>query len=735
MKKVRLIALILVICMFAFVFTACDEIFKLNEERDFNQIVATVKYTTTVNGQSSTQSASILKGDLQASYNSYGYVYMNYYKMTAQEACDTLLDSLVQRRALIMFAKAYLITNKIENVNTTSLPENVKVESLLTDAEINRAIELTNDDMLESLKSVITQLISDEESNNATTTPSKKPTANSDEIFKVRFDSDGGSAVSTQRVQDGLYAEKPENPTKDGYQFAGWFLNGELYDFETPVTGEITLTAKWYEYTAPRTVMPEAEEEEEEFDPQVGVTVERLPYFFSDEYLNPENSYLNFDDLDYDSEKYFEKLQDGLDELRSTLKKSYRDYNYFLTQQMETVLLEKFQRAINDTQSVSADDVQKEYESLIAQNKENFTLSGAYETSLKSSLTNTLYHSYTDANDRYGFVTNILLKFNADELKQLTDLVSAGNSTVEQIKDVRDALAKSHMVLISNPFYDPEAECENQGECKEENCDPMTCPNHSCNQTDENTEEQYNKMIEFVVTDGKAEIKYNITECATMAYMLTEWPAFTQGTKIGVVEQFANTMAQVDSYVTGGQLTVAQGIYWKQQLAKAWLYLVGDDTGATSSDSNNNGLGYLVKPESAGASGYISEFEELARDLISQGTASYGHVVGENFIDEKSTSTSPYAGIFIIFTTYVPYDTTSYAKYSTSSWETEGQLPLDYIITFNEEGGVTVNDLIEESLLSSKQTKEYNSITNEFINQKKYSVEKFDKVIQKIYED
>ena len=226
MKKVRLIALILVICMFAFVFTACDEIFKLNEERDFNQIVATVKYTTTVNGQSSTQSASILKGDLQASYNTYGYLYMNYYKMSAQEACNTLLDSLVQRRALIMFAKAYLITNKIENVNTTSLPENVKAESLLTDAEINRAIELTKDDMLESLKSVITQLISDDEVNNATTTPSKKPTANSDEIFKVRFDSDGGSAVSTQRVQDGLYAEKPESPTKDGYQFAGWFLNG-----------------------------------------------------------------------------------------------------------------------------------------------------------------------------------------------------------------------------------------------------------------------------------------------------------------------------------------------------------------------------------------------------------------------------------------------------------------------------------------------------------------------------
>ena len=69
MKKVKLLALILIVCMLAVTFTACDQIFKKNESRDFNQVVATVSYSTTVNGKNSTQSFDILKGDLKASYD------------------------------------------------------------------------------------------------------------------------------------------------------------------------------------------------------------------------------------------------------------------------------------------------------------------------------------------------------------------------------------------------------------------------------------------------------------------------------------------------------------------------------------------------------------------------------------------------------------------------------------------------------------------------------------------
>lgn len=65
--------------------------------------------------------------------------------------------------------------------------------------------------------------------------------------YDVIFDSNGGTAVDTQKnVQYGTTATKPENPTREGYRFLGWFTkDGEAFDFSTPITKSMTLTAKW----------------------------------------------------------------------------------------------------------------------------------------------------------------------------------------------------------------------------------------------------------------------------------------------------------------------------------------------------------------------------------------------------------------------------------------------------------------------------------------------------------
>ena len=65
------------------------------------------------------------------------------------------------------------------------------------------------------------------------------------ETYTVTFDTDGGSAVTAQTVEAGQKATKPADPTKDGFTFKGWTLNGSDYDFGTAVTGDITLKAKW----------------------------------------------------------------------------------------------------------------------------------------------------------------------------------------------------------------------------------------------------------------------------------------------------------------------------------------------------------------------------------------------------------------------------------------------------------------------------------------------------------
>ena len=62
----------------------------------------------------------------------------------------------------------------------------------------------------------------------------------------VIFDSDGGSAVGAQTVADGGKATKPADPTREGYTFAGWLTaSGAAYDFDAPVTEDLTLHAHW----------------------------------------------------------------------------------------------------------------------------------------------------------------------------------------------------------------------------------------------------------------------------------------------------------------------------------------------------------------------------------------------------------------------------------------------------------------------------------------------------------
>jgi len=61
----------------------------------------------------------------------------------------------------------------------------------------------------------------------------------------VSFDSDGGSSVDSQEVEEGDLATRPANPTRSHYTFAGWYLDGVPYDFSAPVTEDIELVAHW----------------------------------------------------------------------------------------------------------------------------------------------------------------------------------------------------------------------------------------------------------------------------------------------------------------------------------------------------------------------------------------------------------------------------------------------------------------------------------------------------------
>ncbi|MCM1368472.1 MAG: InlB B-repeat-containing protein [Roseburia sp.] len=64
----------------------------------------------------------------------------------------------------------------------------------------------------------------------------------------VTFNSNGGSSVDEQTIAEGGKATKPTDPTKDNYNFGGWYSDSALtkaFDFDTAVTANTTLYAKW----------------------------------------------------------------------------------------------------------------------------------------------------------------------------------------------------------------------------------------------------------------------------------------------------------------------------------------------------------------------------------------------------------------------------------------------------------------------------------------------------------
>lgn len=71
-------------------------------------------------------------------------------------------------------------------------------------------------------------------------------------VYTVKFDLNGGSgSINSQEITKGGLVSEPQEPTREGYTFEGWYKTGENahYLFEREVHSDFTLKAKW----SPRT--------------------------------------------------------------------------------------------------------------------------------------------------------------------------------------------------------------------------------------------------------------------------------------------------------------------------------------------------------------------------------------------------------------------------------------------------------------------------------------------------
>ena len=70
------------------------------------------------------------------------------------------------------------------------------------------------------------------------------------EAVRVSFNTVGGNTIADVNIHRGDLVEKPQDPEKESFVFEGWYLDEayhDEYDFNTPVTQNITLFAKWGE--------------------------------------------------------------------------------------------------------------------------------------------------------------------------------------------------------------------------------------------------------------------------------------------------------------------------------------------------------------------------------------------------------------------------------------------------------------------------------------------------------
>lgn len=790
MKKKLIVAtaLVLVFAISMTLFVGCDEIFKKNDKRDAQQVVASVTY----NGEFGKQTENVYKFELASSFNAYAYYYVNYYGMTYEAAANYLAQSLAQQKLLVLFAKEKVA--KLEG--KTSLPANI--EELLSATERNKAIEDTNKSLLDSLVSTVESLVT-EDNANTTTSDNKQDTTETqvtDPVY-VRFESNGGSTVEKQKVQNGSVATEPDDPTKSGYTFYGWYADknftGKEFDFEnTAVSETLTLYAKWVEYVSPRTELPEVEEEDD-YDPDSTEDVKLADRFFSKEYkaqllddatedslFNTEFLEADFvDNIIVDGGKTLvsvlkDYINEGLSKMESNLKKNlYKNnvedcYNYYLDSQHQSLLVARLKRMIGNSAKVTEQEIKEEFEAQVAKNKETFAGSdSSYESALTSTLNKTYYHP--EADQGYGFVINILFKLDSESMKTLNAMAKDDPTKVEAILITRNRLIADMTAYVSNPKYDSTAVVEDADGKKIELRDPMTDAKNPYNNVGgtQDTSYQveggnnYNQIVEFKKVDDAYQIVYNATEHPAMAYLSDKVSVFDKDGKIGLIHQIHNSLNQVKAAVAANEITKEEGVYWLREVATTWAYLVSDDPGATSSESNNNGLGYLVSPEGKGP--FLADFTDYARKLVAAGTGAYSDgtvsddmfrgnlvngefagnnkafVVADSLVNgaEKATaSDSAYAGVFVLLNSYTVWDANN-VKTGSSQTLVDGKLPMDYVMTFakNADDVKTLHDVIHDTILEAKKNDLYNSEVNTMVASHKDGIEYFDKVIKQLYKD
>ena len=70
------------------------------------------------------------------------------------------------------------------------------------------------------------------------------------DMVTVTIDPDNGTGVVSSEIPNGTMISIPSEPSKPGFEFDGWTVNGSPANFDKPITNDITIKASWHKIPA-----------------------------------------------------------------------------------------------------------------------------------------------------------------------------------------------------------------------------------------------------------------------------------------------------------------------------------------------------------------------------------------------------------------------------------------------------------------------------------------------------
>ena len=194
--KRKLLAIVMILAVLAMLFAGCS-LFTVDENRDYHQVVATVRYKD--------MSKDVLKGELLLYYTQYGASYI-YYGWTEDETLSYLCETLSRQNLLLLHAKEYLAKQADPDITDAEIAA-MSAEEFLTVDERRYCIEQTNASFEESFRTLITDLEDEQAANEgASDDTTGDDTASSDEeeleARPSRPEEEDGSEYEDQGMTD-----------------------------------------------------------------------------------------------------------------------------------------------------------------------------------------------------------------------------------------------------------------------------------------------------------------------------------------------------------------------------------------------------------------------------------------------------------------------------------------------------------------------------------------------------